>query len=847
MRHLLIHCRSGLGNAGRVGRAMVAWRNILWLLTSLVFMGLLGGGIAWQSGWFQRGIENRLSAELRAADWQVERLHLQRLGAGGALFTEGRVRRVGLSLDWQMIEVDYTLRGLLAMEVDRLQIYRPVLRLERPVWDWSRREVVDEGMIADVATLPEADTEVQTEAPVDATETAPLLPAVVAGSAGIPEVRPTIQLPGLPKISNRIPPMPVREFAVMGGRLEMPILSRIDWDVDFNLRTRPTSLSSGNNFELGMAHDGFSVHLQMREDAALGEADVWLQGQLRESVFSGIVDVLADRGIVLPGSFYHWGTLDFSVLIEENAAGTTLSSEWTWEDLRWHLQDDDLQSAMEVKLGEALAVLRYQSGVWSVSAGAKLHEVATPWGILAPFSMIFGYQQEQDRLQWQTERLLWRADWGTIEAAIGLEMNDLLVGQRWPELVMRLPQLRLQRYGIMDLSGMRIHADIRATEYGEDALSTEVGAQWRDAAGTRLGDLALILRSNDKEVAEVLLTIVAPEGERLEATGHVAAGNLRDVSWEGMLPLPWIMALAGWWDADLGALQLSGAPVFCAAEFQLSGILPRGHVAWQIQDLDLNWGAMGFVKGVRTDGRLDLFGVPRTRVPQRITAVEAGNEDIRLYDLHIEWEMAHLQEVRIRRMDARLDPSIALTVEPFSFDPTQPDVRSRLHVSNVQGRDILQWIEEDRFDIIGQMAGFLDFVYADGLLTITGIELELDPEVRGLLTFLDSSFVVSQLEGLGNLPLDMKNRLQTALIQRGVDLQELSIRLESAPAAAHGQDLVNFRLELSGGTQSDDLELPIGGLILNNLVDQQHLAEVLGLEGLLRIAPARETRSAGGD
>jgi hypothetical protein len=108
-------------------------------------------------------------------------------------------------------------------------------------------------------------------------------------------------------------------------------------------------------------------------------------------------------------------------------------------------------------------------------------------------------------------------------------------------------------------------------------------------------------------------------------------------------------------------------------------------------------------------------------------------------------------------------------------------------------------------------------------------------ENQGRFIFSDANFVKERFASFGGVPEDVKQRFLDALLQKGIRINSMTADL--GPAAKPGHLLL--KISLSGETKTELLEVPIEGLIINNIISGDDLGHLLGLLGSIRIEANR--------
>jgi hypothetical protein len=174
-------------------------------------------------------------------------------------------------------------------------------------------------------------------------------------------------------------------------------------------------------------------------------------------------------------------------------------------------------------------------------------------------------------------------------------------------------------------------------------------------------------------------------------------------------------------------------------------------------------------------------------------------------------------------------------VDPFTVDPLDPEPVIGINFSRLQAGLLLDWYGENRFAVEGTLSGKLGLQWRDGVWLVGEGGLRIDKSnTESRFVFSDEAFLREQFVSLTGVPEDLKRPLLSALLRKGIRIEDLELQLEAVP----GGDDVSLKLTLSGETVTEEIEVPIRGLVINNLIPRDDLARLLGLIGPVRFLDA---------
>jgi hypothetical protein len=306
------------------------------------------------------------------------------------------------------------------------------------------------------------------------------------------------------------------------------------------------------------------------------------------------------------------------------------------------------------------------------------------------------------------------------------------------------------------------------------------------------------------------------------------AGKRLDTAIRGDLPTAWLNALNDWGGWFSGSL--TGPPPTVDISLTNLKAFPRGTVTLSLSNLGVSIGEDVTVEGISGEIPLTFLGLPATPSAQQwtINAISTSGPTIR--DIRLSWSLPTMRTLRIHELSGNLGGG-TVSVEPFDVDPFEPHPVIRMQFSRLLAGLFLDWYGEDRFSVEGTLSGELNLQWRQGVWLIGKGGLRIDPSTtENRFVFSDEAFLREQFVSLTGVPEDLKRPLLSALLRKGIRIDDLELQLEPV---ADG-DTVSLRLTLSGETVTEEIEVPIRGLVINNLIAKDDLARLLGLFGPIR-------------
>ncbi len=731
---------------------------------------------------------------LREHGVEVRAFGVERIGFATTKLGAAELGTAGLGFGWESARLEYRPGGLLAGRLERVAVARPAVELD----------------LAALLALPGA---LAGEQPAPAPRAAP--PRLPFGDLVMEDGRLRLVLPG--------------GAAVQAG-WEARLLDRFGrLDGHFALAGEGVAATLALN---GSAAAGFTA-------SASAEFGPLLQQQLA---------AWAMAGLEAPPELVFTGGMAADALYETGGEGVPRAS--------FQASLDGLRVLLP-RLPQALALDDWRiAGTlvgeeWSVHGGLRVGPLAgKDWRTDA-----FGARLHLGApaaLRLETESFAWR--FGAWNGRCALRGHALRDGEGRPSGAVEAACSAVAGPGIAaDAFSLHLQADAdavvvrlsplglrRATtlwlEDGAGRLDLRTGAAsgafaWFNAAGAAMGSVTLHATAGDEGRQLAELTLADATGAVLLTAAGSRAGGQSAVSVSGALPVAWLNALNRWWDA--APAHLTGADPRIDAH--LEGAWPRwrGSIRLAVPGTNVRLDSGAVLEGVEADWRFRVDGLPASDGTQtlRVRAVRGAGAELR--DLQAVWRMPNIRQLEVGELTAHFMGG-RVRAEPFSLDPLEPVLDTRLHIAGLPAAALLELLGEKRFSLDGPLNGSLRLGWRDGALLLGQGLLQLAaarPDQR--FRFLDQAFVRDSFGALGGVPPELRDRFLEALLQEGIQIHSLELAFE--PATQPG--MVLLRIVLSGATRTDRLEVPIRGFVINNRISEADLGRLLGLLGPVRIFP----------
>lgn len=786
-------------------------------------------------------IESRAIRGASEKGFHLERFPVRSVGLTGSRVGPARLSHDGQVMDWEAIEVTYNPASLLGGSLSRVHLRKPHLHLQLPSVPppvHLDSEQAPAGLDGDGPTPREVaggeSADPQPDPP--RTESAPPRP---------PE-SPVAAPP--PLITRLVEGLPMREFLVSDGELDLGLpgtaaldmrwetgLSRADGRLDGTLTASSPVLTMDTAFQLDAGTQTAQAQVGMEfQTAAL--IDLAREAGLEEMTGMPFPDAVftepMEVNLLLTKTPEHAFRAGFEGMLD---SGTLRFSE-----------------TLPLILVDSLHVAgRVVDGRTRLEAGLRLGETRLaghalqPFGIRAAFDSRTGMTLESESVslagdQWSGEfALKGRAGPGFpqqgesagLECAFarlsghGFKMEPASFGMEMKDhrLTLRATPLGIARNGLLWVEELEGSHD-RAT-HGFDGRFT-----WYDTAGAHMGDVTV----RDGILGDGLafaFHLNRPGGQPF-LSGNLARGEgTLSLEASGDLPGAWLNALNTWLDLAPGKLRapdpsievdLEGPPHF------LKGFLRVG-----FPGTGLRFSSGLVLDGIEGTADLRMHGLPATDGIQHLRIEKIDTGRVSLANLEAAWALPTFRNLQVGKLTAGIGPG-RIRVEPFSFDPLDPQIDVVVHLEKVAGETFMRWLDEKRFRLEGSVSGQLVAGYRDGALYVAGGNLGMDTAAtENRFIFADEAFLKRQFAQMGDIPEELRQRFLETLLARGIRITRLSVEL----VPLRETRAVSMRLELAGETRSDELVVPIKGLVINNVISEKDLGRLFGLMGPVRFIP----------
>lgn len=801
--------------------------------------------------------EEALSVLLRHAlegrEVSVERLEVKKLGWWEQALVKGDVGWRGQGLQWEEMAVRWAGAGPVSGRLESIAVTGPRLQLSREGLRRTRRPLEIRTGPGEPATGKEERTTA-----LAAKETATGgtgEPAVEERAAGAEAKQKNLRDPGswLP-LALPVKPMalgervPARVVRLRSGELQVSGWKGFPEEWDWEALLEKTS-DQWEGFVSGRILDS-EVRLEIQVDRLSEQFTVHGSGALGP----GLISVMAESE-----PFDEWAagltpdaSLRADLLVEGTAAQVDgLSGEVWLDSLGWRGQG--VGEEVQAELGSSAIAFALRPGRLQLEAGAQVEQ--GQWGewSVAPFGVRL-YTEAGKRVSVESERVAIRGNGWTGGLAIrgngepfreGLPFRVECSLERWHHANLQVEPFSLLVEGDMEQVELRL-SPVGLVRNGTLWLEAGEGS-WRAGRFDGSGE------------------IYGLAGEKLgQWQGTAGQSGLRQLQWfgaggaelgklewwqdeeeglergtvEGSIPGEWVETALRWWGE--WPVRMKGGSFLVQAEVELgAGRLPRGTGRFALEKARIKGDGEWDVRDVTAELDWTLYGLPRTREPAQVQIGSIEGLPVAVEDLHIEWEAPHWREIAVMAVTGRMEGS-AMELDGFRVDPLAPEFATRLRLDDLAANRVLELLGEERFALEGNLSGVVEFAYRDATVHLGPGRLALAAGgagtrmAQGRLLFQDESFVREQLGKLAGIPSDAREKVIATLLENGLRLDELTVELLGERTK---KDAL-LRLTIRGEARSEDLVLPIDGLVLNNRIPIRDLARLLGLEGELSVGTA---------
>lgn len=779
-------------------------------------------------------LEGMARARLSQAGVSVTALPVDSVGWSTTTVGPGSLEYAGTELRWESAQAAYRPEDLLDGRIRHLTVEQPevILRMPGPlpVGQAGGVPVESQGPPPVPSREPEASREPGRPAP---------------GAKADQTASPMAVVPPYPVLADWIASLPADGMTARKGRisLALPGLTELSGEWEADLLQSASGLTGTASGTLGPLQTDLRIlslsALEML--SARGSLEVALP-ELEPLVSQGLEHLLPQAElprISLAGMFKAEGLAELG-----RDAQPAFSAQGNWDSVRlnWPGKGPSLEFLEgRFAASHTTAGSRFSAG-WQVGSGVFRNARSEPFAVTLSLSDLRDLELETETIAFAFSGLSWQAALrgkatldktglptryqlevslkGPAGPPFGVEPFSAFL-QGGPEgASLELSPLGLRRSGTVWIEQARLAWDFAAAR-------GDLGLEWYGPSGAKAGSISgQILGNTDYRQVNLLCR---DTGGQVFLELELQDGPEQSLRAEGVLDLPWINVLTQWAGWAPG-LRLSGkAP---AIQADLAGPLPfpKGSLELDWESLDLETPDGLRVEGL-AGGAAFLFNrFPRTREPQLLQAEVMRFGGLRFEKLKLEWELPTYRHFRILALEMQVGGGL-LVADPFVMDPIEPAPRTRIRIRNLAANQVLDWLEEDRFRIAGTVSGSLAVGWEDGTLLLGSGELQLDDGAGDRrFRFEDESLVRQQVQALGSIPEDLRERLLKALLEEGIRLESLTVAFRETEDPSQ----VSLRFSLSGESSTDELQVPIRGLVIDNRISRQGLARLLGLAAPVR-------------
>lgn len=820
--------RSGNSTQGRRARLL--------LIALVGLAGLAAVAILW----IRQGAAGILegfalkSAEEHAV--RVEQFSIDRVGFGSMETGPMLAYYQGMRITADGLVVGYSPRLLLRQRVESIDLHGPQVQIRMPLPLPMLREGADpavpteplEGLVADASGHAVVD-------PVNEGTGAVADGATVAG--------PDSAAPDEPfDLFATLQDLPFSRATAKDGGLALAIELGTLYPLDLNLGWDLQLYNLGGGQQALLRAAGEALTTEFAAELATEGTDEWVVNadlELQTWLFNEVWNRAVELQLVPVEVSPEWAQpLRLNMLAEGN--GETLrnaSVQVEWD--RVGIGHPALDRA--VSLESMIGVARVHGTEWEVDGGLRVRDLNLSGWSFSPFAVtanltsadVAGFETESIQAGSSSGEAEFglRGSWlggsakPRVELAISsayfegvsLDAASILVELEQPlaqrSLTFQSSELGLTRNGSIWIDGLKGRAAL--TGEGMEVAAT---ASWFDDLGRRMGEFGLGLVESGLQ-RDWRVDWSSSDGNFGEITARQSGSGWRRLSGRGRLPADWVGTLSKWWIGK--GVDYSGAGPDISVLLDRTGLIPRGHIRAHVEDAGLELPSGTRLSGIVAGVNIGVMGLPRSNGSQkvRIDRVVAGG--VAISDVALDWELPGIHRLQVTRLDAQLDPDARISVDPFEFNPLAINAQLTARLQNLDSRRILELLKEERFDMDARLEGDLRATYDGEQVVLRAAKLQMSG-ASGRFTFKDPEFLREQFRSVGEMPLNLKERLLQALLQRGIELSELRVELRQGSRA--GTILVVMRI--GGITQSSDLSIPIGGLVINHVISESELLQL---------------------
>ncbi|MEX0332650.1 MAG: YdbH domain-containing protein [Puniceicoccaceae bacterium] len=812
----------------------IAWNRFgPWFWVPLLVV--LGALFAWQLfRLLPQWVEGKIGESLLESGIVATALTVERVAPSETLLGPSTLVYGPHVLNWEALEAQYSLGAIYSGRVDHLHVEKPHITLQFLPPAPGLPEPPPELLPEQVATAP---------APSPAEPVASQPSAEPAPSGTVARIeRPAVVLPGL---RERLLDIPLDGFSTSEGVVE--ILVQENPVPGFTFGGQMSRQPFGLSGELYLESEDILAQLSLRVPKARelvtfqGEAILRREGL---GLLAGAWLPYIPRGGEFP-RILSSGRLVMDALLEIPSAASPYGSlEATMDELLLEVPSSPLQ----LQLNDLLLAGTLQEDVVRLQGGAEVQFAGPENLFVEPFAIRFTHEPggagtiETEAFHWNYGSLsaltalrgfLHEEDAG-LHLRTEIAFSEFLTPYFQMEPFSLLVQGAGSRYSLVaSPSGLKRSGTIWLEQLQADWDGTQhkgsAGMEVFGLSGGPMGSVVATVNAAPTEALEVAIDLLNPAGEGFLSGFLNKANRTIDAGLNGTASLAWINEFLKW--SSMGDVQFDGPDP--EIDFSLSGKSPffsgdflismNGASAWLSEDLR--------AEGLRGDSTLEIRSLPRTRGLQTLTADLLSSGQLVLSDLELDWELPTFRTLAVRRLEAWIGEG-RVRVRPFTMDPMEPRIRTVLEFQGLSGNELLRWLGEERFQIEGAVSGQLAIGWDNGALVLGKGLIHLDEgQQRGRFIFADPDFLKERFAAFGGVPAELKQRFLDTLQQQGIHITSLSAELREADKPDH----FLLRIAVSGESRTELLEVPIEGLVINNIISANDLGYLLGLLGPIQI------------
>ncbi len=815
-----------------------------WIVLSawIVGLGLVGAGVAWQllrilPGWIEDSADKiLLDRGIVLTGFPVESIgwNQSQIGKGGLVYESH-------SLEWEGIWIDYHFKDLLKGNLVTVLVERPVISIELP-----GLSAIAEKQVAGVDYLtPELVHINPDESVEDLEEDTSVSSGPEPEPTGVPVVEISQEDTGIPEAASLWEVLQDLNFGGLrmhDGVVNFSLLE--EKLLEFSMQSEMVKEPFGVSAELVLLDEYMSSNFSLRAPAA--NPIVTVQGHLAipggglEAYWQMLSPLAESLGSLPALSSSGNLTLDlFAELDDRNQPRG--SAEFELDELVMLAPGAEL----EFSINDFLAAGYYKDGLFKIESGAEVLLPEGPdyradsFGLRLSLDSTTGLEFETETFGWNYAGTGGKAairgsgslsgEQGRIELALSEVAGEWIVLEPFSVLMEARPDglfARTSEIGARKTDTIWI--EDFALEANKDLNSGKAGFTWYDAIGLHMGDVNcdFVRGGEDLQVSFSLMEAGKPS---FLSGKYTLQGETAHMNAEGKLLFAWVNSLGSWW----GGIPAKFGGKDPAVQLDLRGLHPfySGTARIEIEDSWIELDGETRMEGIHGSIDLSIIGLPMVVDTQELTISRITSGQFELENVQLDWAMPTIRQFELKRLEAKIGGG-TVSVDPFTIDPMNPVLQSQIHINQLEGNQLLDWLGESRFSVEGSVSGRLVIGWRNGEIILGDGILELDSsEHEGRFVFEDPSFLQEQFNSFGGIQKDLKERFLSALLEEGIDIHSMEISLGAAPE----EGKILLRMAVSGETKNELLEVPIKGFIINNVISGEDLGHLMGLIGPVRI------------